>query len=183
VVSELVETCWGIKEISTSSYWHLASNDWNYTAIFKNNVRVGKGALLSVSAGIAAEPGIINAQTPYSLRNINNDKERIFEEIRLEHYPNLPSRLKSLYIFDSYSLVEKSLIEWFPNQQKIIHECRVLNDAIVHKADTVWLNTLSHQWSDAAHKYWSGEASTSYFPETLVQGAIYFPDWEQWAND
>ena len=181
-MSEVVETCWGPREISDRPYWHLANKDWNYDALFKNNVRAGKGALLSVSAGIEAEPEIENAQTPYSFRNMGNEKEQLFERIREANYPDLPPRLKSLYVFDDYVLVERALNEWFPNEEKIVHECRVLASANLHKADTTWLNSYPQQWVQAAKQYWSGNTTSSYFPETLVHGALYFPDWVDWEN-
>ena len=78
--------------------------------MFKNNVRVAKGALLSVSAGIEAEPVIHNAQTPYSLANIKNPKEEIFEEVRQKKYQLHPPRIKSLYVFDDYNLVERKSV-------------------------------------------------------------------------
>ena len=178
----IVETCWGDRPIDDKKYWHLVPVGSTSADIFKNNVCVGKGALLSVSAGIESEPAIHSAQTPYSLTNINNPKEKTFEEIRQQKYPMLPSRIKSLYIFDDYNLVERAMNEWFSNESKAIHECRLLVGSISHKADTSWLKCMEHQWEEYANYYWSGAASNSPFHEVLVHGVIYFPDWKQWTN-
>jgi hypothetical protein len=178
----LVNTCWGEREIDDKKYWHLVPINGMYTGMFKNNVRVGKGALLSVSAGIAAEPEIANAQTAYSLSRIEDKKEKVFEGIRQISYPHLPSRLKTLYVFDDISLVERALNEWFSAEEKSIHECRILTNSITHKADTTWLNCSEPQWRTNAERYWNGEMSETPFPEILVHGAIYFPGWEEWAN-
>jgi hypothetical protein len=170
----VVNTCWGPRHIDDQPYWHLVAAG----GLFYNNVRAGKGALLSVSAAIEAEPAIENAHTPYSLSRMQDGKEKIFEEIRKSKYPNCPSRLKSLYVFDDYGLVERALKEWFPNERKTPRECRLLLDAVTHKADTVWLNANSDQWMQNSEKYWQGEMTQSPFPEVLIHGALYFPDWQ-----
>lgn len=175
-----VETCWGARQIEDQPYWHMVGATWLF--LFNNNVRAGKGALLSVSAGIEAEPHIHNAQTPYSFARRDDEKEALFEEIRRSRYPQYPSRMKSLYVFDDYALVKRALTEWFPNDNKTIYECRILSGSITHKADAVWLNSLQHEWPVNAEKYWSGQMSDHPFPEVLVHGALYFPDWEQFLH-
>lgn len=147
--------------------------------MFYNNVRVAKGALLSVSAGIRAEPHIENAQTPYSFSRLGDGKEAIFENVRKDKFPTHPSRLKSIYLFDDYSLVERALAEWFSNESKTVHECRVLIGSAIHKADTTWLNSTPIDWEACASKYWAGTMSDTPFPETIIDGAIYFPTHEE----
>ena len=178
----IVETCRGVREIADKQYWHLVPSDGMSAQIFRNNVRVGKGALLSVSAGITVEPEIWNAQTPYSMVRINDEKERIFEQTRQAEFPACPPRMKTLYVFDTLDLVERASEEWFQNERKIIHGCRVISGAVTHKADTVWLNSTEDQWLVNSRKYWNGTMSDNPFPEVLVHGAIYFPDWEEWVN-
>ena len=171
----IVNTCWGPRPIDDQPYWHLVAKG----GFFYNNVRVGKGALLSVSAGIEAEPAIENAHTPYSLSRLQDGKEKVFEEIRQTKFPTRPPRLKSLYVFDDFALVERALKEWFTNEPKIPHECRLLIGAVTHKADAVWLNANPEQWRENAVKYWEGAMTASPFPEVLVHGALYFPDWQK----
>lgn len=173
-----VDTCWGPRPIDDEPYWHVVGSLW----LFYNNVRVGKGALLSVSAGIEAEPHIHTAQTPYSLARRDDAKEALFEDIRRTKFPYHPSRLKTLYVFDDYSLVQRALDEWFPSEEKIVHECRLLQGSVTHRADTVWLNSLPIQWAEYAGRYWDGSMSETPFPEVLVHGAIYFPDWEMFSD-
>ena len=171
----VVETCWGPRLIDDRPYWHLVAPD----GFFYNNVRVGKGALPSISASIEAEPAIENAHTPYSLSRMQDGKEQVFEEIRKSKYPTRPPRLKSLYVFDDLRLVERALREWFPNERKIPHECRLLTGSAIHKADTAWLNANQEQWRENADKYWQGAMTQNPFPEVIVHGAIYFPDWQR----
>lgn len=150
--------------------------------MFYNNVMVGQGAILSVSAGIRAEPHIESAQTPYSLSRLGDGKEEAFEKVRKNTYPMHPSRLKSIYLFDDYSLVQRALAEWFSNEQKNIHECRVLIGSTTHKADATWLNCYQNDWQECAQKYWAGTMSENPFPETIVDGAIYFPSYVNFPN-
>ncbi len=49
-MTTLVETCWGPRPIEDQPYWHMVGTPWP----FYNNVRVGKGALLSANSGVIA---------------------------------------------------------------------------------------------------------------------------------
>jgi len=179
----IVDTCWGPREIDEKPYWHLVPPSGTYADIFKNNVRVGKGALLSVSAGIEAEPHLENAHTPYSLSRRDDKKEKVFEEVRQKSFPMCPSRLKTIYVFDDYALVERALKEWFSKEPKMVYECRIMTGSITHRADTTWLNCSSEQWVNCAYKYWSGEMSNDPFPEVRVHGVLYFPKWVEFTGD
>lgn len=178
----IVETCWGPREIIDKPFWHLVPAKGANAMIFYNNVMVGKGALLTVSAGIKAEPHLENAHSPYSISRINDEKEAVFEKIRNEKYPTCPSRLKTAYLFDDYELVERALKEWFQNEVKTVHECRVLSSSVIHRADTAWLNCHRNDWELCANKYWGGIMSEYPFPETIVDGAIYFPTYKSFPS-
>ena len=178
----IVDTCWGPRAVTEKKFWHLVATEGMKAMTFYNNVSVGKGALLSVSAAIRSERHIESAQTPYSFSRLSDGKEAAFENVRKNNFPTRPSRLKSIYLFDDYGLVERALTEWFKNEPKAVHECRVLAESTVHRADTAWLNCLPNDWEDCANKYWSGMMSVSPFPETIVDGAIYFPTYESFPS-
>lgn len=178
----IVDTCWGPYEVSEKPYWHLVPTHGTNAMMFYNNVHIAKGALLSVSAAIRSEPHIENAHTPYSFSRLGDKKEFVFERVRNDKYSACPSRLKSIYLFDDYSLVERALAEWFQSAQKTVHECRVLTGSVIHKADTVWLNSFPDGWEVCANNYWAGRMSGSPFPETIVDGAIYFPGYERFPD-
>ena len=177
-MTRIVDTCWGPREIGEKTLWHLVSG----RSFFYNNVRAGKGALLSVSAGIRAEPQLHDAHTLYSFSRQMEEKEALFEKVRLEKFPHRPSRLKTLYVFDDYSLVQRALAEWFPNEKKEVHECRVLLGSVTHRADTSWLNRSPNEWASRAEKYWEGMMTDSPFPEVLIHGALYFPEWRSFSS-
>lgn len=177
-MTKTIETPWGPLPFESQPYWHMVGTP----RLFYNNVRIGEGAVLSVSLAIETQPHIHDAQTPYSFARRDAEKENVFEEIRHARYPHRPSRLKTLYVFDDYKLVERALIEWFPNEHRAVHECRVWSDSNVHKADSTWLNALPKEWAVNAEKYWGGGMSEKSFPEVLVHGILYFPGWEDFSD-
>lgn len=122
------------------------------------------------------------AQTPYSFSRRDDSKERLFERVRAERYAALPTRLKSLFVFDDYSLVERAQREWFSDSPKLVYECRIAEGAITHRADAQLLNAHSEEWEENASLYWSGRMTTRPFPEILVRGALYFPNWQSFPG-
>ena len=154
-------------------YWHVVSPH----GFFHHNVRCGRGELVSVSA-IAADPNLKNAQTPYSSARLADPKDAVFEKVREANFPERPPRLKALFVFDDVAIAERALEEWFPNEQKLVHECRIVCGSNIHKADALWLNARVAQFEEHAARYWQGEMTESPFPEVIVNGALYFPGWE-----
>lgn len=156
-------------------FWHLSPPRGTLT----NNARVGKGVVYSVSA-IADMPGLENAVSPYSIARMNDPKELIWEEVRTRSYELLPSRLKSFYCFESKELADRAARDWFGDEQqaRVALVVRIAASARYHRCDSKLLESIKDQWNVNAERYWKGEMTSSPFPETLVHGAIYFPDWE-----
>ena len=118
----IVTTFRGPCPIHNRPYWHLASPN----GFFHHNVRCGRGELASISCAIAADPNLENAQTPYSMARLSDAKEAVFENVRRAKFPNHPPRLKALFVFDDLALAERALKEWFPKEQRPLHECRIV---------------------------------------------------------
>ena len=170
----IVSTFQGPRIVYNRPYWHLVS----LNSFFYHNVRCGRGELASISCTIATNPGLENAQTPYSMARLSDAKEAVFENVRRGKFPDRPQRLKALFVFDDLALAERALKEWFPKEQRAPHECRIVIELNIHKADSLWLNASAEQFEEYAAKYWQGEMTASPFPEVIVNGALYFPDWE-----
>jgi hypothetical protein len=175
--TRIVTTFRGPCGVYNRPYWHLVSPN----GFFYHNVRLARGELVSVSA-IAADPYLEKAQTPYSMARLADVKEAVFENVREAQFPDRPQRLKALFVFDDLSLAERALKEWFPNEQRLLHECRIVCGSNIHKADALWLNASAEQFEENAAKYWQGEMTASPFPEVIVSGALYFPDWESFPG-
>ena len=170
----IVSTFRGPRIVYNRPYWHLAS----LNSFFYHNVRCGRGELASISCAIAADPNLENAQTPYSMARLSDAKEAVFENVRRAKFPDRPQRLKALFVFDDRALAERALKEWFTREQRPPLECRIVIESNIHKADSLWLNASAEQFEENAAKYWQGEMTASPFPEVIVNGALYFPDWE-----
>jgi hypothetical protein len=171
----VVATCWGPTPIGDVPYWHLAAP----SPFFYKTVKAGMGGLLSLEAAIAAhDPSFCNPGRPRPAIVAPDLRESIFEEVRQALNPKLPSRLKSLHVFDDHALVERALKERSANEQQASHECRLIEGSVIHKADAAWLNADESQWRESAEKYWHGLMTHTPFPEILVLGAVYFPDWQ-----
>jgi hypothetical protein len=95
----------------------------------------------------------------------NRYYEKIFEEIRLNHYQNLPSRYICLYLADEESLEYwyKKAIEQLNTNSLTIFELEEV-EIITHYADPEWLEVgivSEAEYIDVAHAYWKGEKKNS----------------------
>lgn len=104
---------------------------------------------------------------------IKLNRELVFESIRKEFYPKLPSRQKCLWLIPSN---EKSLEFWkntINNRHQRIFKVAV--DGNVHRAAHEWLigGTFSiNEWNKLAHNYWKGIGSGNTDDEILFDGKI-----------
>lgn len=174
----IIETFRGVEEISETTYWHLVSGNSSGGFNFLNNARVARGLVHSASYMAELDPNLANVCTDYSYANRENEKERIFEQIRREQFPNLPARLKALFLFQSIELAERAQREWFPNEPRMLVRAWIADGSKMHIADAELLKGSTENWSANAIRYWSGESTSHPFWEVLVHGSIYLPDWE-----
>jgi hypothetical protein len=161
-------------KLRPGTFWHLTPKG----GLFLNNARVGKGIVYSVAA-IAREPGLSKAVSPYSLVQEGDPKEAIWEDVRTQSYRHLPSRLKAFYCFEDRELADRAAREWFRGEARAPIELRISEEASVHRCDAKLLDALPDQWRANADRYWKGEMTVAPFPETIVDGAVYAPGWEQ----
>lgn len=167
-------TCRGrIHALLEGTYWHLTkAGDF-----LLHNAVLHEGLSLSVSA-IAEEPGLQNAVTPYALKVMNDPKEQAWENVRRAINPNLPSRSKSLYVFDREDLAQAAMAQWFPRERRSLIRTRVVAGSAMHRADARWLDCVdAGMWEGHASCYWRGIMTEQPFPEVLVHGAVFFPEW------
>lgn len=96
-------------------------------------------------------------------------REHVFEEVRKEHFPQLPSRLKCLWITE-----ETQLPYWRTMSiDKKQYLLTVVLDGNIFCADEYWLkaNTFSRdEYYERANHYWSEEMSKSPKTEFLFYG-------------
>ena len=169
-----------LEEIEEKPYFHLVpSITTTFGHIFYNNLKVGKGLIVAISKAIESEPQLRNAQSGYSLFHLNKEKENVFEEIRKADFPEKPSRMKALFVFESQKDAERAQMKWFANEDRKIHLAWIRKGAKIHVGDSNWLNCEQNRWQKNAERYWKEEKSTDPFIELVVHGYLYFPDWER----
>lgn len=174
----MIATYRAIEEIDDTTYWHLVPASGTSAHILFNNAIVGKGLIHSVSFMVELDPNLANAQTPYSIGTSEAEKERVFEEVRLARFSTLPSRIKAFYVFPSAEVAQRAQREWFASDPKVLLRAWIAQGSKVHQGDAQLLRGSRDSWSGNADRYWSGEMTGDPFPEVLVHGSLYFPDWK-----
>lgn len=108
----------------------------------------------------------------YTCYNLNSRYwEKIFEEIRIENYSDLPSRLSCLYLADKENIERwhKKALDDLEAVSLPIYELSVTGD--IHYADGAWLEVdvvSENEYHQAAHKYWKGRKHTN-SDETIME--------------
>jgi hypothetical protein len=155
--------------------WHLAHPD--YSALF-NNVYLSKGTLLTISA-VRQKQGMENAVNPQITKAMNDPKEQLWEQVRKEVDPNLPSRIGAFFVVKDKQAATTIDDRWFKGENRHLLLTRPVKGSVIFDTDASWLDASQSAWEDSAKQYWKGSISKSPMPERLVHGAVYFPDWEK----
>jgi Protein of unknown function (DUF2971) len=164
--------------IINRDYWHLTHGG----GMLPHNVLLAKGFSFSISAVNVME-NMEGAVTQYGAGALFADKERAWERIRKAEFPNLPTRINALFLFESKELAQQATAEWFGNDNRLLVRAQLVDGSRTFRADAKWLNgATADNAEDRARRYWSGEMSPDPFPEIIVCGLVYFPDWEQWGE-
>lgn len=162
--------------------YHLRLGDYYHLTKPKDillwNARIGQGVVHTISA-IADTKGLQYAATPYYILNAQPKKENKWEEVRRTEFPDKPTRLKALFLFDDLDAARTARNIWFPNEGRHILKTRVVSYAALHRADAAWLETCEHAWISSARSYWSGRMTGAPRAEVIVYGSVYFPGWRE----
>jgi len=127
--------------------------------------------------------GRLQTLTTKVLRLLNNRyMELVFETVRKENFPELPSRKSCLFLTSKEYLKKwnKVLTKNDPKRKRDINLYKLNVTGIMHKADCRWYEDLDieeHQkYVDNAQEYWSGNimnhSKISFKEEILFQGKI-----------
>lgn len=146
-----------------------------FGAMMLNNVRLRSGFLLTGEIQQALPKGSVIS--PYTSFNSEQEKEKTWEDIRQKNFPNLPSRSNALFLFDDMSDLNKASELWWKDSLRKTLNAIVLPESKTHKADSKWLNCTEDTYSENASHYWQSEATSDPIFETVVQGIVYFPEW------
>ncbi len=142
-----------------------------------------------LSAGDILQPGsmgkIINEN--YILYGNDNERamiwrlfqEQTFELIRLKHYPEHPSRLKSIFLFET---IEESTDFLKKDNREGCHlyEVEIISDKMIHRCSMKLYERIPHSrpvlpaLELQAHQYWQGinTIDTNFEAELLVESEV-----------
>lgn len=156
-------------------YWHLATQD----SLLLHNVPLGNGIAPTISF-MVNQGGLKGAVTPYAAARGDSPKEELWEEVRKRVAPTSPTRIGAMFLIDSEASAAEINERWFRGENRHLLRARVVGGiSKVAKVDANWLDGLEPTWRERAAKYWSGAISETPRPEIIVEGVVYFPDWEQ----
>lgn len=164
-------------EISMKTYWHSIGDDM-FARVMMHNTRLREGFLLTGAAlaALLPEGSIIS---PYSSFTNERPKEDMWEDLRFKNFPHLPSRKNALFLFEDELSLQIAEKKWWPGQSRKNLSAQVVDGSSIHKADSNWLDCTEEAWERNANAYWSGLTTPEPIFEVVVQGQIYFPDWQE----
>jgi len=127
--------------------------------------------------------GNLQTLTANVIRLLNSRyMELVFETVRKEKFPDLPSRRSCLFLTSKGYLKKwyDILINNDPKRERDINLYKLNVTGIMHKGDCRWFEELDveeHQkYVDNAHEYWSGnimrQSKLSFRQEILFEGKI-----------
>jgi hypothetical protein len=157
-------------------FWHVPLRRGS---ALLHNAHNGEGILYSYSAIRRAGIGLDDLGTFYGLFNKHQDKEAVWERVRVQEFNSRPTRQHALFLFDDESLAKEACTKWFANEDRVVVEARLVIGSNVHRADAKWLDAQQEKWMESAANYWRGDMTSSPYPEIIVEGAVYFPGWKE----
>lgn len=156
-------------------FWHVSPQSGS--PLF-NNAFLGKGVVTTISA-INKMPGMAGALTPYAMKVRTDPKEIVWERVRREINPRLPTRDGALFLVRNEEEAKNISAKWFPGENRHLLRAQIIIPSGFWCCDAQWLNANEEKWEQNAHRYWKSEMSDDPKREWLVDGAVYFLDWEK----
>ena len=145
-----------------------------------HNTRLRKGYLYTGEQLSGIDPGMI--LSPYTAFTSERRKEDVWEAVRKQEFPRLPSRHDALFLFENEADLQKAWIKWWNGQSRRTLRAQIVEGALVHKADSRFLDCHESEWEENARRYWSELQTEDPIFEIVVQGRLYFPDWETFPS-
>lgn len=106
---------------------------------------------------------------------IKINREIIFESVRKEFHPKLPSRKTCIWLIpDKQSALDFWIDILYKGKGQKIFQVEIM-DGLLHRASQDWLigGTFSiNEWINLAHNYWKGLKSGKKEDEVLYEGAM-----------
>jgi hypothetical protein len=174
--SKITVTCLGqAYNVLPKKYWHLAHPT---AGALLHNVPLHEGLCFSIST-VNRMPNLENAVSEYAIKVMTDEKEGVWERVRTDEFPDLPSRKGAVFLLDDIELAKQVRGTWFEGQERHLLEAHIIYGSRLHRADSGWLDCIPENWEEYARRYWHGDMNENAIPEVLVDGAVYFPAWDK----
>lgn len=160
-----------------TKYYHVIAEEC-FRQMFMHNVKLSEGYFFTKEA-MVEEPLKGAILSPYTFYRANTEKEKIWEKVRSEEFPELPSRVNDpMYLFEGDESLELAKQNWWNGRRVTVLEVNIIDNIKLHKADSKWLDCAVSDYEGNARLYWSGIETDAPLFEVIFQGVAFFPDWE-----
>jgi hypothetical protein len=166
-------------ELLGKEYLHSVGDDL-FARLMMHNTRLRKGCLYTGDVLSGIHPGAIIS--PYATFTSEKHKEDVWESVRSLEFSSLPSRREALFLFENEADLQKAPNKWWSGQSRRTLRARIARGSLVHKADSRLLDCYENEWEENARRYWNGLQTDEPIFEVVVQGRVYFPDWESFPD-
>jgi hypothetical protein len=136
-------------------YWHSIRKNDRFALVMLNNTKLRKGYLYigEVLGDLVPEGAILS---PYTFFTDEKRKEALWEAVRKDGYPGLPSRTNALFLFPDQKNLRRATNLWWSGEERLITKANVSGQSKIHKADSKLLDCTPEKWRENAHSYWQG---------------------------
>ncbi len=179
-------------EVFNHEYWYLApkritfEKDENVRpldfALTLHNAKIGRGFVVALD-------DLLKGINPTTLKNgASKEAELLLEKVRLESFPEKPSRLRSYFLNYDKRTAEIRKIHMFRDDRELVRCQVILNSAKFHHGDVRIYEALTGRPDDTvlAKRYWQIYEPNSEQDfinlEVIADSMLFFPDWEQFPT-
>ena len=192
--NKLVGIAEGSYGINPHEFWYVVPARTHYLALAGKKVRplefafvlhnahIGKGLLPSPTT-------MLDGMEPNTQKGgVGRDTEIFLEEVRVELFQERPSRLRCYFLNLDKDIATHRMNDTLRGDKKLVQCFIVSNNTKVHFADSRIYEQLENKPGDKnlAIRYWQTfdyqKNNNSRDLEILVDGPLYFPDWQKFPT-
>jgi len=186
----LVDIAQGSYEINSHEFWYVVPARTHYQALDGKKVRPLEFAFVLHNAhlgkGLLPSPTtILEGMEPDTQKGgVGRNTEIFLEDVRTELFQEHPSRLRCYFLNLDKDIATRRMNDILRGNKKLVRCFIVSNNTKIHFADNRIYEQLENNPDDKnlAIRYWQTfdyqKNNSSHNLEILVDGPLYFPDWE-----
>ena len=181
-------------DVCLHNFWYVVPARTHYSLDEGKKVRPLEFAFVlhnaSLGKGLLPSPTVMNdGIEPKSLKGgAAKDAEILLEDVRVKDYPALPSRLCCYFLNKDEDVAVHRMADILRGNKTLVRCLLVMNGAKIHFADSRIYERLEGRPDDRdlAISYWQpfdpkNDEDRRHL-EILIDGALYFPDWQEFPT-